>query len=62
MSFDINPLGPQMHLKQIEREVRQQHLFEQTTMSEERKPAGTASFREWLSHIVPAFAAPRHTT
>jgi hypothetical protein len=30
MSFDPNPMGPIAHLKQIEREVKQQRTYQRT--------------------------------
>jgi hypothetical protein len=68
MSFDINPLGPQMHLKQIERDARQQQCFENTA---EHRPDGkqpatrfakTLIAKTSIAWLVAIFTTPRHAS
>ena len=60
MSFDVNPLGVQMHLKQLEREVKEQHLFERAGEDENhRNPGETVSRKGWIAWLAETFAPAR---
>jgi hypothetical protein len=63
MGFDINPLGPQMHLKQIERDARQQQCFKKAA---EHRPDGKQPAPRFaktlIAWLVAILATPRHAS
>jgi hypothetical protein len=61
MSFDINPLGTQMHLRQIEREVRHLQRFEGNAADNaSRTKSDPTVTKGWIARIAEMFLAPRH--
>ena len=60
MSFDINPMGPAMHLKQIERGARQQQMFEKAIPDEQARLEQPFNFiKGWAVRLAQLFAIPR---
>ena len=60
MSFDPNPLGPISHLKQIEREVKQQRTYQRTADQPQAKVNNRpATLKSWIARAADIFAVPR---
>ena len=57
MSFDPNPLGPQMHLRQLEREARQQQHFGRISDDNNARNADeTANRKPWYAQLAHLLA------
>lgn len=64
MNFDINPLGHQMHLQQIDREAstisQYRKIARNTAKKETPQSQGWISKRSgWIARFFAAFSAPR---
>ena len=62
MTFDINPVGNQMHLKQLEAEAENIHRYSKTAETADTQPRKeTIARARWIGRrIVEAFSAPRY--
>lgn len=63
MSFDVNPLGPRMHLNQLEREARSHHRFEAAAEGpcEDRRSILPRAV-DWIARFAALFATPRQAS
>jgi hypothetical protein len=60
MSFDPNPMGPIAHLKQIEREVKQQRTYQRTADKPQAKvKERPMALKSLIARIADIFAVPR---
>ena len=56
MSFDINPLVHQMHLKQLDHEAARIHRYKKTAGTEDRQPQKDISkHRSWICKRIGFF-------
>ena len=63
MSFDPNPMGPISHLKQIEREVKQQRTYQRTADQPQAKVnERPVALKFWIARVADIFAVPRTTS
>ena len=64
MNFDINPLGHQMHLRQIDREASKINQYRKIAQNPAKKetPQSQASLNNrssWIARFFATFSIPR---